>query len=466
MSEKAYSGSWKEQPEAAAYLDDLFHSCLRHSPALECLAGRVLDETSSRLYDYVDAFVLPDTDAVTGRLVELGFAEEPGVACAPTETSFHHPGAIFPRILLRSGASGNTPLGIHLQVESLSRCLAATGRTAVIAGDPLAPYRRAVLTSTGELEWVLSERRGTLDHVPPRTAPDHAHRYLLGVERWLHRQRRYDRLEDGLTATLKLARDLVTDFGRDEAAWIAFEAERIYWEQRNLTARTQKRRLDALGLGWANHDHHTFRSSRQAFPHLIEILETFGFQCREQFYAGREAGWGAQVLEHPVCRIAIFADVDLAPEEVEGDFAHKPLPPRAEAELGTVGLWCALHGESILEAGLHHLAGRFEFDRFREDITREGRGMLDPFANTDLLRQAFSEGERWAVPRDRLERLVAQKVIDQKQADRFGTQGVIGSHIENIQRGLGFKGFSQKSVSDIIRRTDPRAEGASAGGGR
>lgn len=29
---------------------------------------------------------------------------------------------------------------------------------------------------------------------------------------------------------------------------------------------------------------------------------------------------------------------------------------------------------------------------------------------------------------------------------------------ENTQRGEGFKGFNQQRVSDIIRRTDPRAE--------
>lgn len=464
MSEKAYSGSWTEQPDAAAYLEGLFQNCLQRSPALNQLAGRVLTETSSRLYDYVDAFVLPQTDAVTGRLEELGFAEEEDVRSPGGETSLHHPGAIFPRVLVRPGATGDAPLGIRFQVENLPRCLAALGRTAEIEGAPLAAYRHCTISAPGDLDWVIGERRGALDCVAPAAEPEHAHRYLRGVERWLLRERRFDRLEDGLAATLKTAQDLVAEFGRDEAAWIAFEAERIYWEQRNLTARVQKRRLDALGLGWANHDHHTFRSSREAFPQLIAILEAFGFQCREQFYAGTEAGWGAQVLEHPVCRIAIFADVDLAPEEVEGDFAHKPLPPREE--LGTVGLWCALHGESILEAGLHHLAGRFEFDRFREDITREGHRMLDAFANTELLRQAFSEGERWTVPAARLERLVAQKVIDQAQAERFGSQGVIGSHIENIQRGLGFKGFSQKSVSDIIRRTDPRAEGATAGPGR
>ena len=75
-------------------------------------------------------------------------------------------------------------------------------------------------------------------------------------------------------------------------------------------------------------------------------------------------------MEQPVCRFAVFADVDLSPDEVEGDFAHRPLAPRTE--LGTVGLWCALHGESMLGAGLHHLAGRFDFDAVTAGLASGG----------------------------------------------------------------------------------------------
>ena len=48
----------------------------------------------------------------------------------------------------------------------------------------------------------------------------------------------------------------------------------------------QNARQDKLGLGWANHDHHTYRSSRRHFARLIAIFEKLGFVCRERFYAG------------------------------------------------------------------------------------------------------------------------------------------------------------------------------------
>ena len=119
-----------------------------------------------------------------------------------------------------------------------------------------------------------------------------------------------------------------------------------------------------MGLGWGNHDHHTFRCSRENFTRTISILEKIGMNPRERFYAGDQAGWGAQVMQHSVCDIAVFADVDLTPDERDGDFAHDGL--RWLDSLGTVGLWVGLHGESILSAGLHHLAVRVDFSRMME----------------------------------------------------------------------------------------------------
>ena len=123
---------------------------------------------------------------------------------------------------------------------------------------------------------------------------------------------------------------------------------------------------------------------------LGQVLEMMGFQCRERFYAGREAGWGAQVIEQPQARITIFADVDLSPEEVAGDFAHRPLPEREQ--LGTVGLWCALHGEAFLEAGMHHLECQFDFDAARAQLAAAGMESMEPFTNFPYLRQAFTKG--------------------------------------------------------------------------
>jgi len=191
---------------------------------------------------------------------------------------------------------------------------------------------------------------------------------------------------------------------------------------------------------------------------LIRILEKLGFVCRERFTPGPEAGWGAQVIEHPNTGVTIFADVDMSPEELLGDFARQPMPPREE--LGTVGLWCALHGEAFLEAGMHHLECQFDFERLREQLAGEGVGMMKPFSSFPYLKQAFSEADLWPVEERRIEILLRQGKITSAQAERFRHEGALGAHLENLERNEGFKGFNQTGIDSIIAGTDPRFAGA------
>jgi hypothetical protein len=409
------------------------------------------------LVDWVDHLVLADGDTPRGQLAELGF-ELQEVPVAPGDAAYRYPGALFPGIVLRAGtdADPGAVSALAIQVEHVSEFLMAHHLTASIEGTLLSPYRRATVWQTDERAVLVVERRGHGGYIPVSEPSDYPQRYLAILERWTTRPRQFDDVQAGMAHTLDLARSMVSKIGTDTAAWIAFTGERAHWQRRNSAGQIQKGRQDRLGMGWANHDHHTFRSSRETFEQLVQILETFGFRPRERFYAGSEAGWGAQVMEQPACRIAVFADVDLAPSEVAGDFAHRPLRPRQE--LGTVGLWCALHGESMLSAGLHHLAGRFDFEMATAGLAEWGIHMMEPFSDFSYLRQAFTKGERWAVTRERLERLAAAGVISDTQRDRFAGEGAVGSHLENIQRGEGFKGFNQQRISDIIRRTDPRVE--------
>jgi hypothetical protein len=273
-------------------------------------------------------------------------------------------------------------------------------------------------------------------------------------ELWRTRVRQLRDDEEGFRVANQSLNRVLPLVGGDRACQYFFENERSYWQGRNHAARIQKQRQDQLGLGWGNHDHHTFRCSRRHFVDLIEFLLKLGFRKRERFYAGAEAGWGAQILEHPTTDIVVFADVDLAPEETEIDFSAVRLPPAPR--LGTVGLWVALHGESFLEAGMHHLEARFDFDLLQAQLKQQGVNSMAPFSNFEFLRQAFTEGERWPVRRERLQPLCSAGLITHEQMERFGTEGAIGSHLENLQRHGGFKGFNQKSVSVVIAATDPR----------
>jgi hypothetical protein len=281
---------------------------------------------------------------------------------------------------------------------------------------------------------------------------------LHHAERFRRRPRFFADDTAGYAAAHGLIDSAIKDVGVDRAADLFFAAEREYWQRRNRAAQVQKARQDSIGMGWANHDHHTYRSSRANFARLVGVFEKLGLVCRERFYAGAEAGWGAQVMEQPDARIVVFADVDLTPGEVTGDFAHEPLPD--SPTLGTVGLWCALHGDSFLQAGMHHLECQFDFVTARAQLEGVGVASMKPFTDFAYLKQAFTEGERWPVDPRRVDAAFKRGWITAEQAAKFKHDGAIGSHLEVLQRDEGYKGFNQTGINDIIRKTDPRTIGA------
>ena len=442
---------WQRHAAAENICLDALARFRSENAVLAAFERQVESLTSSRLLDWVDHLLLPYSLHLIEKLTEAGFLAEP----FDGHEVYHHPGAALPRIVLTGDSCGPDP-GVALRVESLADFLQANGYRADIEGDPFAPYRRALVAAHNGVAMLAVERRGSRTLDPSNLGATDLYDYVAAVERWRTRPRSGEDEGSLMETALRMAGETAARFGPDLAAHIVCLAERDYWLSRNFAGRTQKARQDVLGLGWGNLDHHTFRSSRRYFAPLVELFSKLGFHNRERFYAGEEAGWGAQVMENPVAGISLFLDVDLKPEEVETDFSREELPEREE--LGTVGLWCALHGDSILGAGMHHIAARFDFVKIQDDLARHGVTFMPPFSDFSYLKQAFSIAERRAVDAKRVERLLAARAISAEQAERFHGQGAIGSHLENIERREGYKGFNKKNVSLIIRETDPRKQ--------
>lgn len=110
----------------------------------------------------------------------------------------------------------------------------------------------------------------------------------------------------------------------------------------------------------------------------------------------------------------------------------------------------------MFEAGLHHLECQFDFDGARSQLRALGVDCMAPFTDFPFLRQCFTEGERWSVAPDRIFQAVQHGWISAAEADRFTADGVVGSHLEILERNDGYRGFNQTGISDIILRTDPR----------
>ena len=441
---------WPLAYPAEALLREHIAKFLGKNAFSRSLAKRMQDETGTDFFEWVDHLVLPP--AAESALRETGFTED-DVELPPGGRVLHHPRATLPRAIIQADES---PAVIALRPEFVADFLAQNNLAAKIEGAPFARFRRAVVNVENDAVVEVVERRAYRGFQVEPLPPGRLEAILQVKEMWRTRRRFWADDAHGFALAKELLQRSLERVGQGETCQIFFEAERAYWETRNRAARIQKFRQDRLGLGWANHDHHTFRSSREHFVDLTEFLLALGFEKRERFYAGAEAGWGAQVSEQSLAGITVFADVDLLPDETQTDFSSIRLP--AAPKLNTVGLWTGLHGESFLGAGMHHLEARFDYQLLREQLTAEGINTMKPFSDFEFLRQAFTEGERWPVARPRAEKLLAAGLITAEQCEKFLREGALGSHLENLQRHGGFKGFNQKSVSVVIAATDPRRE--------
>jgi hypothetical protein len=445
------SFNWPLANEAERLLRDRVDLFLESNSFASRLAERMRAETGTDFFEWIDHIALsPDDEPALGF---AGYVEDSGVDTPEGERVFEHPRATLPRVLLRPKQK-RYPSHLALRPEFVADFIASHSLAADPEGEIRSRFRRVVVSRENGTQLEAVERRAYRGFTRAPLKPGELKAILKARELWQTRPRQFASDAEGVAAAYSTLDRVLSMVDRDTACQLFFEAERAYWDNRNRAARIQKHRQDQLGLGWGNHDHHTFRCSRAHFVDLVEFLLQLGFVKRERYYAGAEAGWGAQISEQPTVGVVVFADVDLMPDETKIDFSTTKLPQAPK--LGTVGLWTGLHGESFLEAGMHHLEARFEFDLLREQLKAEGVNTMKPFSEFEFLHQAFTEGERWPVKRERAEALLAAGLITSEQCGQFIANGAIGSHLENLQRHGGFKGFNQKSVSVVIEATDPR----------
>jgi hypothetical protein len=456
---------WKIHPQAEAFLELRVSDFLKQNRAAREISDRMLNETSTRFFDWIDHIVIPNEMISVDTLTDLDFKHVKGVMTPRGAKAYtNDESTLFP-VLLSPGSHTR----VVLKPEILGHFLQMTGRyynwnddlTALdeqsrpktdYLGRSLGMFQSALVSDEDQSELWAVERRGFNGFSDPKQHHDREE-YLSNLQHFMMRRRHFPRDRDGLETLLDTVKEFVKGSQAELVADAFFRAERQFWQSRDRGGMIQRALQDRLGLGWGNHDHHTYRSSRENFHLLIEIFENMGFLPREQFFAA-DGGWGAQVLEHPICGIVIFADVDITEREREIDFAHEEMSEHRD--VGTVGLWVTLHGESILQGGMHHLAALVDFPQAEAGLLNQGVLRMKPFSDFKFLKQAFVEAERRPVDQARLRSAVEKGHIRAERQGFFEQIGAIGSHLELIERRQGFKGFNQSSVSIIIQATDPR----------
>lgn len=440
---------WTVQPAAERWLAATLAAVLADCPDGKAFADALLATCAVRLRDIIDSLALPP--ALLADAAAAGWQPVPGASDAGL---LENPDGFFPAVL----PSGNGRTAIAFRVESIAQFQRATGQAHPIDGAAFGPLRRALAFAGGSSDLFAVERSGSTVHHVEDVGAASIRAGRLHLQRFRTRPRRFADVADGLAHTEALVDAAVADIGPHRACDLWLKAEREYWMSRCPAGAWAKARQDAAGIGWANIDHHTYDGSREHFRVTVRILEKLGYELREMLYAGELAGWGSQILEQPALKSTIFADVDLAPHEIAVDFAHEALPPLDRHR--RAGVLSVLHGESILEGGLNHVAGMYDNQRLRTLWAGEGKRMMAPFSDFPFLYQELTEGDWAPVDPARVDALEAGGHLGAAEAESIRLNGAIAAHLENLERNEGYKGFNKPGIDGVLRQLDPRGNAA------
>ena len=243
------------------------------------LADRMRNETGTLLLDWVDHIVVPAAEESEWRAV--GFVDDPLGETPANQNALWHPEAMLPRVLLdRSLPEGKSPAILAIRPESIGDFVAPHQLAGEPEGEPLSRFRRLVVHEEPGARIEAVERRGYRGNVAAALRAGEREALMQTAELWRSRRRDFPDDTEGYRQAQTLVDQVIRLVGRDLACHVVFAGERVYWESRNRAAQVQKARQDKLGLGWGNHDHHTFRSSREHFVDLMRALEKLGFSLR------------------------------------------------------------------------------------------------------------------------------------------------------------------------------------------
>lgn len=417
----AMQRTWTAHPEAEAFLQAILDQALANCPQAQAFERELRDKCAIRLRDTLDHVGVPGmvrTHADSGwKQIELGV--------------WRHFAGSFPDIVERN------QIAIAFKVANVEHFVRALGVDAPIEGAPHGPYRRARIFSGPGVYFDAVERHGWIGYESATVSLRTIEAARLHLQSFRTRHRPFRRAPAGLRLTKRMVAAAIADLGKHWACDLFMQAERDYWVARCEAGAIQQRRQERLGVGWCNVDHYAYECSRETFDFTVGIFERLGYECRELVYS--ETGNGAQVMEQPALRSTVLLNVDMAPEEAGQDIAHRALSPLTLH--GASGLWTALHGESMLEAGPSGLAGLYDHNALRERMCGEDVPMVAT-SSAPSLHQSRTHAERRAVDPKRVDALEKSGHIALEEADDLRFNGARATYFGGVERAEGFKGFA------------------------
>lgn len=424
------------QDEAQSFLQSAVDAALAAAPPLAAFAERLLNTCAIRLSDSLDYLGVPRGETAHARLGWTRVA--PGL--------WRNGG--LPAVVERGAP------GVAFRVERLERLLPALGLDAPIEGAVGAPLRRVKLAPCGDgstIEFV--ERNGSVEYSDSATAVGarKLRRALIHQQIFRTRRRHFRAIENAYHFTERLVDAAVADLGPAWACSLFLRAEREYWLSRCEAGMHQKRRQDRAGVGWCTLDHIVYSSSREHFHRTLGVFQRLGYQPSQLIRNARQPGLGAQVLEHHSCaHPPILIELDLTGEP---DPCAAPMAPLTWH--GRAGLWCALHGEALLEGGAARFAARYDLNVLQDLARRDGVDLAAAFADTPTLRQRVTHGQLQAVSPARIDVLERDGHLARSDAETLRLNGAVATHLQAVERTMGHAGFVAPDITHPAFGGDP-----------
>lgn len=356
-------------------------------PALAELESKITQRTGSPLLDWVDALHLVAEPRRRAEWIGLGWMP---AEIGPDHEVLRFEGDELPPVVLHADLTAR----LDLRVQSIEAFLAAHGLAfnARVKGAPGSALRRAQWGQGGLRAFGVVERHGTtaFDHrrcpVSDPARLEHWSQVLRG------RQRSHRDDEQGLLQLGEQLERIAAELGEGPAASLFLSVEREYWQWRNQAAQIQFRRQQGLGLGWGNHGKHIYRCSAALFDATQALFAKLGYVYKGD--DNRKGNIRRLELAHPASATRIVIETalgDLEDTDVQGP-----------------GLWTALHGESLMQAGMHRLCAVLHRARAGECV---------------------GGGDLWTVDPQRVRSLVQSGRIAQEAADELLERGAVGSKL-------------------------------------
>lgn len=305
-----------------------------------------------------------------------------------------------------------------LRAPELLTCLPAAVRpTSGGNGRPAAPLRGCETPSLAR-----DPKLREMSEVRRRRA-------LIQAQALRARRRSFRDCYSGYRYVSRLLAAAVADVGRDVARCLFLGAELEYWTTRCEPGLVQSLRQQRENIGWINVEHYVFACSRQHYHSLYALLAGLDYQATSVLKAsGAVAAVTFEVEHHPRHRLVV--EVAGAIEEYDLLMRGGPL---WSPYFGRSGLWCGLHGDSLLDGGLAHIAAAYDCEQLRRLFVLDG---YDVHIINDRhgITQLVVPGRLMAVAPYRVDTLERQGRLCRDDAERLRTHGAVSAQLHAIDK--------------------------------